>query len=184
MHSGSQEHLKIKAYAIFRSLEWIVVDSNWIENGSGSCEVKRTIKTAFLHLWHATNIELKKRLQAINAVFLTRVKGIFWLAFVHLSKVSSSMSQIRAKGFDKGAVKWCLRFKSKAFLKCRQMCLRLRSKMGQGYRPICLRFKSNVWQRRSQICPEWSDIHDIQVKGLTKVFSNISVGGFICHICV
>ena len=104
-------------------VEWIVADSNWIENGSGSCRVKRAIKTTFLHLWHATNTELKKRLQAglqaINAVFLTRVESIFWLAFVPLSKVSSSMSEIRAKGFDKGAVKWCLRFKSKARLKCR-----------------------------------------------------------------
>ena len=50
MPSGSQEHLKIKSYAIFLFLEWIVADSNWIKNGSGSCEVKRALKTTFVHL--------------------------------------------------------------------------------------------------------------------------------------
>ena len=87
MPSGSQEHLKIKSYAIFLFLEWIVADSNWIKNGSGSCEVKRALKTIFVHLVTHDKYRPFTTSSGISCLYpspLTCVKGIFWLAFVPL----------------------------------------------------------------------------------------------------
>ena len=159
MHSGSQEHLKVKAYAIFLFLDWIVADSNWIENGSGSCEVKRAIKTTFVDLWHATNTGLSRCLQAINAVFLMLLPLTF--------NVRQRYFLISICGPVKGVIKYVWDSSPKFWKRCGKMMSEIQVK---GF----LEVSSNVSEAQikdgAKVPSNMSEqISEIQVIRLTKV---------------
>ena len=121
MPSGSQEHLKIKSYAIFLFLEWIVADSNWI-NGSGSCEVKRALKTTFVHL--VTRDKYRPfttssgDLMPLPLTFNVRQR-YFLISICATIKGVIKYVWDSSQRFWQRCGKMCLRFKSKARLKCR-----------------------------------------------------------------
>ena len=155
MHSGSQEHLKIKACAIFLFLEWIVVDSNWIKNGSGSCEVERALKTTFVHLWHATNTGLSRRLQAINAVFLMPLPVTFNVHQRYF--LVSSCTPI------KGVIMYVWDSSQRFWQRCGKMMSEIQVK---GF----LEVSSNVSEAQIKDGAKVpSNMSEIQVKSLTKV---------------